>query len=91
MNKEKIVIDISYESILRFFFVTFALFFLFYIRDVIFVILIATLLALIMEPAVDRMQKESKIPRVLGAGILFLSIFFVFGILVYTIAPILAK
>jgi predicted PurR-regulated permease PerM len=91
MKKERVSIDITYESILRFFLVSFALFFLFYIRDVIFIILIATLLALIMEPAVDRMQKESKIPRLFGTSILFLSVFFVFGLVLYTIVPILAK
>lgn len=90
MKKEKVVIDISYESILRFFLVSFALFFLYYIKDVIFIILIATLLALIMEPAVDKMQKESKVPRVIGASLLFLSLFTVLGIIIYTVAPILA-
>lgn len=91
MKKEKIVIDVSYESILRFFLVSFSLFFLYYIKDVIFIILIAVLLALIMEPAVDGMQKENKIPRVFGAGLLFMSVFTVLGMIVYTVAPILAK
>jgi predicted PurR-regulated permease PerM len=91
MKKEKIAIDISYESILRFFLVSFAIFFLYYIKDVIFIILIAVLLALIMEPAVDKMQKESKIPRVFGAGILFLSVFIVLGMIIYTVVPIIAK
>jgi predicted PurR-regulated permease PerM len=91
MKQEKVIIDITYASILRFFLVSFALFFLYYIKDVIFIILVAVLLALIMEPAVDKMQKESKVPRVLGTSILFLSMFFLFGIIIYSVTPILAK
>jgi len=86
-----VLIDISYESILRFFVVTFALFFLYFIKDVIFIVFIAVLLALTMEPAVDRMQKESKIPRVFGTGILFAAVFAVVGLLLYAITPTLAR
>lgn len=90
MNKEKIVIDISYESVLRFFLVSFTLFFVYYIRDVIFIMFVAMLLALTMEPAVDRLQR-SGIPRVFGAGLLFLSTLAIVGIIVYAAAPPLAQ
>lgn len=90
MKKEKVLIDISYESILRFFAVTFTLLFLYFIKDVIFIVFIAVLLALIMEPAVDRMQKKNGIPRVFGTGVLFVSTFAVVGLIIYAVTPTLA-
>ncbi|MFA7169646.1 MAG: AI-2E family transporter [Candidatus Paceibacterota bacterium] len=91
MKKEKQLIDISYESILRFFAVSFSLLFLYYIKDVIFIVFIAVLLALTMEPMVDRLQKKNRIPRVFGAGLLFASTLVVVILLVYAIAPTLAR
>lgn len=91
MKKEKIIIDISYESILRLFAVSFFLFFLYYIRDLIFIIFISVLLALTMEPAVDKMHRKKGIPRVFGAGILFAVTFIVLGIIIYAVAPTLAR
>ncbi|MDD3007069.1 MAG: AI-2E family transporter [Candidatus Pacebacteria bacterium] len=90
MKKQKVIIDISYESILRFFLVSFALLFVYYIEDVIFIIFVSVLLALTMEPAVDRMQKKG-IPRVFGAGILFSSTLAIIALLTYAIAPTLAR
>lgn len=90
MKKEKLLIDISYESILRFFVVVFVLFFFYHIRDVVFTILIAVLLALTMEPAVDRMQKKG-IPRVFGTGFIFASTIVAILLLIYIVTPTLAK
>lgn len=91
MKKERVSIDVSYESILRFFLVSFALLFIYYIKDVIFIVFIAVLMALTMEPAVDRMQKKNGIPRVFGAGLLFSSTFAVIALLIYAITPTLAR
>ncbi|MFA6897728.1 MAG: AI-2E family transporter [Patescibacteria group bacterium] len=91
MKKQKLLIDISYESILRFFAVTFALFFLYYIKNVLFIVFIATLLALTMEPAVDRMEKKNRVPRVFGAGFLFSVTLFIVIMLIYAVTPTLAR
>ncbi len=85
------LIDISYESILRLFIVIFALFFVYYIRDVIFTILISVLLALTMEPAVDHMQKKNGIPRIFGTGFIFASALAIIALLIYIITPTLAN
>ncbi|MDF1497758.1 MAG: AI-2E family transporter [Patescibacteria group bacterium] len=90
MDKHKQVVDISYESIVKFFLVIFILFFLIYLRGIIFIVFISIILALIMNPQVDKLQKK-KIPRVAGTASLFLMAFIVIGLLFYIVAPPLAK
>ena len=87
---QKQTIDISYESILKIIFVLFTLFFLFQLRHIIFIIFISVIVALIANPAVDRMQKRN-IPRVVGASAFCLTALLVIGLLVYIVAPPLAK
>lgn len=83
-------INISYESIFKFFIVLFILLFLIYLRGIIFIVFISMILTLIMNPAVDKMQRK-KIPRVVGAASLLLSAFVFIGLLIYIVAPPLAK
>ena len=90
MDNQKIRVNISYESIIKFFIVLFILLFFIYLRGIIFVVFLSMILALIMNPAVDKMQKK-KIPRVAGAASLFLSAFVLIGLLFYIVAPPLAK
>ena len=90
MDNQKIKVNISYESIIKFFIVLFVLLFFVHLRGIIFVVFTSMILALIMNPAVDKMQKK-KIPRVAGAASLFLSAFVLIGILIYIVAPPLAK
>lgn len=90
MENQKQTVDLSYESIIKFFIVLFALFAIVYLKGIIFIIFISIILALIMNPAVDGMQKKN-IPRVAGAASLFLAAFIFFGLLIYIVAPPLAK
>ena len=90
MNNQKQIVDISYESILKFFLVIFFIFFIFYLKDIILIVFISILLTLIMNPAVNRMQ-EKKIPRTLGASILFLFAFLVIILIFYSVVPPLTK
>ena len=87
---QKQTIDISYESIFRIVLVLLVLFFIFYLRQIIFIVFISVIAALIMNPAVDKM-KEKKIPRVLGASILFSAVIAIIGLFFYVIVPPLAK
>ncbi len=82
--------DISYESILRIVFVLLVLFLLFYLRQIIFIVFISVIVALIMNPAVEKMKKK-KIPRVIGASILFSAVIVIIGLFFYIIVPPLAK
>ena len=90
MNDKKQIVDISYESIIKFFLVIFFIFFIFYLKDIILIIFISILLTLIMNPAVDKMQNK-KIPRTIGASVLFLIAFFVIGLIIYIVVPPLTK
>ena len=90
MDSKKIKVNISYESIIKFFIVLFILLSFIYLRGIIFIVFISMILALIMNPAVDKMEKK-KIPRVAGAASLFLSAFVLIGLLFYIVAPPLAK
>ncbi len=87
---QKQTINISYESIFKIVFVALVLFLLFYLRQIIFIVFIAVIAALIMNPAVDKMKKK-KIPRVVGASILFSAALAVIGLFFYMIVPPLAK
>ncbi len=90
MNRERVTIDISYQSILRVIAVLVAIYLVFYVLDVLVVLFVAVLTALTMEPAVDYMQKQRGIPRVFGAGLLILITLAVIGGIIYVIAPPLA-
>ncbi len=90
MNNQKNTIDISYESIIKFFIVLFVLFLVVYLKGIIFIVFISIILALIMNSAVDKLQKK-KIPRVAGAAGLFIVAFMFIGLLIYIVAPPLAK
>ncbi|MCK5491248.1 MAG: AI-2E family transporter [Candidatus Pacebacteria bacterium] len=90
MNKQKQIVDISYESILKFFMVIFFIFLVFYLKDIILIIFISILLTLIMNPAVNKMQ-EKKIPRSIGASVLFLFAFSVIILIFYLVIPPLTK
>lgn len=90
MNNKTTKVNISYKSIIRFFVVLFVLFFIIYLREIIFIVFIAIILALIMNPAVRKLQTKG-IPRVLGATSLFLAAFLLIGFLFYIILPPLAK
>ncbi|MEA1936991.1 MAG: AI-2E family transporter [Patescibacteria group bacterium] len=87
---QKQTIDISYESIFRVVLVLLVLFLLFYLRQIIFIVFISVIAALIMNPAVEKM-KEKKIPRAVGASILFLAVLAMIGLFFYIIVPPLAK
>jgi len=89
MDQKRQIVDISYESIIRVIVVFLGLFLLFYIRDIIFILFSSIVLALIVTPAVDKLE-EKKIPRTIGAAILFLSAFALLGLVTYFVAPPLA-
>jgi predicted PurR-regulated permease PerM len=91
MNNPKQTIDISFTSIFRVFAVCFVIYFLFFIKDIIFIVFISVLIAMIVEPSVNKMEKEKNIPRVFGAGVFFIAGGLVLSLLIYVVAPPLAK
>jgi predicted PurR-regulated permease PerM len=91
MNNQKQTVDISLMSILRIFAVCFVIYFLLYIKDIIFIVFISVFIALIVEPPVNRMEKEKNIPRIFGASALFFSGGIILSLLIYVVAPTLAR
>lgn len=87
---QKQTIDIPYESIFRVVLVSLVLYLVFHLREIIFMVFIAVIVALIMNPAVEKM-KTKKIPRVLGASIIFSVVLVIIGLFFFIIVPPLAK
>lgn len=91
MNEQKkYTLDISYEGIFRLVISAVGLFFLYYLRDIIFILFIAIFITLIIVPAVDSLEKKN-IPRMVASMLIFSLVFIFFGFVVYLIAPPLAK
>lgn len=91
MKDSKQTIDISFTSILRFFAVCFLIYFVFYTKDIIFNVFIAVLIALIIEPFVSALEKKKNIPRIFGASGVFFIAGVILSIIIYLVAPPLAK
>lgn len=82
--------DISYEGILRILVTLFAILFLYYLRDIIFILFIAIIITLLVVPSVDFLETK-KLPRIVAATFIFSLIFILFGVMLYMIAPPLAR
>ncbi|MFZ2970848.1 MAG: AI-2E family transporter [Minisyncoccia bacterium] len=89
MQENKITLDISYQSIAKVFIALFLLWFAYYLREIIFILSLSIILALIIVPAVDILEKK-KIPRIIGSIVLFSMIFLTIGFILLIIAPPLA-
>lgn len=83
-------INISASTILRVVFVILVLIFLYLIRDVIVIFLFALIIASAISPAVNILRKI-KIPRVLGALIVYILALGILGFLISLAVPSIAK
>jgi predicted PurR-regulated permease PerM len=86
---EKQTIDISAGTIWRFVLISMLLAFLFFIRDVLLILFISIILLSAAQPIVEKMEAK-KIPRFLGAALIYIVFFcflFLFG---YLVIPIVA-
>ncbi|RJR20317.1 MAG: AI-2E family transporter [Desulfobacteraceae bacterium] len=87
---ERTIIDVSTSSIVRFFAVLLGIILLYYLRDIVVVLLFAVVLASAMEPAIRWFQRH-KIPRILGTVIIFLSVVAIFVAAVYLVVPLVSE
>jgi len=83
-------INISAGTILRVFFIILFLVFLYLIKDVIVIFLFALIIASAIVPAVNLLQKI-KIPRIIGALIVYIVILGVLAFLISLIVPSIAR
>lgn len=79
-------LDITYKSVLRVIFLLIAIWLLYQVTDVLAVIFFGTIIASAISPVVDKLEKE-RIPRVLGALLIYILILLLFSFLIYIVVP----
>lgn len=85
---ERVVLEISWASILRILIIGFLGFVFFLARDVIITLLLVLVISAGLAPAVTYLERRS-IPRVLGTIGIFVLLFLVLGLVIYAILPIM--
>lgn len=86
-NPEKTLnISISSSTIFKIFIVLISLYFLYLVRDILTILFISLILASALDPWVDWMQRK-KIPRAIGAVLIYFILFSVLIISLYLIIP----
>lgn len=83
---EKKLIEISTDTILKTVFIGIVLAFLFIIRDILAIFLMAIVIAYALDPPIDWLQRKG-IPRILGVLIIYIGSLFVLAFLFYIIIP----
>lgn len=89
MNEQK-VLDVSWETIFKFFIVIVSAYFVFILRDILIWIFFAIIISTLFAPMIDFWQKK-RVPRVISALFIYLIIFGLLGFLIYLIAPLLVR
>lgn len=83
---QKTTLDISTGSILRVILVLLAIWFLYFVRDIIAVIFISVIIASALSPVIDKICKK-KCPRVLAVIAVYLIILALLSAVIYFIVP----
>ncbi|MBI4134673.1 MAG: AI-2E family transporter [Candidatus Sungbacteria bacterium] len=89
MPREIQLVDISTWTLVRFFVVLAALGLLYFLREIVAVLLFAVVFASAIEPGLRWFQAR-RVPRILGTLIIFLSIFIILAFAVYLLIPLIA-
>lgn len=85
MNSEK-VLDISWGTILKIAIALFSFYLIYLIRDILIWLIFALIISILFSPAIDFLRRR-KIPRVLSAILVYVSIFGMLGGVIYLVAP----
>jgi predicted PurR-regulated permease PerM len=83
-------IDISTSSILKFIFIVLALAALYYVRDILMMIVVALVLAIALDKPIDFLCGK-KVPRFLATILVYLLLFSALGLIFYLVFPVLAE
>jgi predicted PurR-regulated permease PerM len=89
-QRNRVIIDISTQSIIKVVIAAFALWFVFTIREILIALFVAFILTTAINPVVDRLQKY-KVPRAVSALGIFVIIFGLLALLVRLIIPPIAN
>lgn len=79
-------IDISTGSVVKILLVLLAIWFLYFVRDIVAIIFVSVIIAAALSPLVDKLSK-SKIPRVVSVIMIYLVLLAVLSGLVYFVVP----
>ena len=80
-------LDISWETIIKFFVASFALYVIYLARDIAVWFFFALVISILLQPAVNFLRKLY-IPKIIAILLIYLSIFGFLGLLIYLTAPI---
>jgi len=80
-------LDVSWEGALKIFLVGFVFYFVYLVRDSVIWFAFALIISVLLDPVIIFLKKL-KIPRIIGAILVYLSIFGFLGFLIYLTAPI---
>lgn len=86
MNNKNITINITTGTIVRIILLGLLVVFLYFVRDMVAVVLFSVVIASSVEPAAVWFQKR-KIPRTLAVIFVYLLAFLILGIVFYTVIP----
>ncbi|TSC78132.1 MAG: hypothetical protein G01um101433_419 [Parcubacteria group bacterium Gr01-1014_33] len=89
-QKESHYLNISTATFLRFFAIIIALAAVYYISDIIFSLIFAVIVASAIEPAIRWLQKR-KVPRILGALLIYIGLAAFAAFIIYLIFPLVAE
>lgn len=90
-QQQPTTVDISMQSILKVIVVFLALAFLWFIRDVILIVLVALIFASAIDPWVDQLQKQRKMARGVSLLIIFVVAIGIIGLTVALLIPAIAN
>ena len=85
--ENKQTLDVSWETIIKIFTAGFVFYILFLARDIVVWFFFALVISLLVEPAINFLRKI-KVPKVLAVILIYASIFGLFGLIIYLVAPI---
>ena len=79
-------LDVSWETIFKFFIVIICAYLVFVLRDILIWILFALIISTLFAPIIDFWQQK-KVPRVISSLFIYIVIFGLLGLLIYLIIP----
>lgn len=80
-------LDISWETIIKFFIASFIFYVIYLARDIVVWFFFALVISILLQPAVNFLRKVY-IPKIIAIFLIYLSIFGFLGLLIYLTAPI---
>ncbi len=86
MNNERIL-DISWGTILKISFAFFVFYIIYSVRDILVWFIFALIISILFNPAINFLQRL-RIPRMISAGFLYVTIFGILGLAIYGLTPL---